>query len=240
MHRGALADVGLAPGLSTLTLVPEGSCEGQRPLGAYATPGGTASLISTAIRSAPVALRSVTASPLRSPRPAASRGCSATVAGPMRLRSLPSLPKVAFMSQGEAGESRRSQPGGGASSALGSGRRGWPSASARRRDLDTAARRREAVCELDARLGEEAHRARTGELVPGDARGREQALDQRLVALLQCRLREAHVAARRRKISALRSASPGGSAALTWAESVWWKYDATMSSLSRNPAAGST
>ena len=48
----------------------------------------------------------------------------------MRLRSLRSLPNVAFMSQGEAGESSRSQPGGGGSSTLGSGRRGCPSASA--------------------------------------------------------------------------------------------------------------
>ena len=120
----------LEPGLSALTFAPAGSCEGQRPFGAYATPGGTASLISTSSRSAPVALRSVTGSPLRRPRPAASRGCSATLAGPMRWRSLRSLPNVAFMSQGEAGESSRRYPGGAGSSTLGSGKRGCPSASA--------------------------------------------------------------------------------------------------------------
>jgi hypothetical protein len=47
-------------------------------------------------------------------------------------------------------------------------------------------------------------------------------------------------AASRRKISALRRACPGGATALTWADSVWWKYDATMSSLSRKLAAGRT
>ena len=159
----------------------------------------------------------------------------------MRLRSLRSLPNVAFMSHGEAGESSRSQPGGGALVDARLGQARVPvGLGGGRRDLDAAAGRREAVGELDARLGVEAHRAGTRELVPATPEGASRRSIS--ASSLSCSAASAKpiAAARRRKISALRSASPGGSAALTWADSVWWKYDATMSSHSRNPAAGST
>ena len=233
----------LSPGLSALTLAPAVSCDGQRPLGAYATPGGTASLISTSSRSAPVALRSVTGSPLAQPAPGRlarvqrdGRGADAAA----------QLAVVAERRVHQPGRGRRQQP--------------QPARAA-------AARRRAARAAAGAHPPRRApRRARSGRSASGSLRRTARAARDRGARCRRARVRPSVTperreqrarSARRRSPAAPARRSPcrrpgagrsrccaarrpGGSTALTWAESVWWKYEATMSSHSRKLAAGRT
>ena len=142
----------------------------------------------------PEPLASTTSSPSASPRCAASAGCTATVAAPMRRASLRSLAKESLRIQGEAGVSSRSRPGPGRGSACGSGDAGEPvGGRALARQLDAPAGRREAqVGELDLRLVGRPDRAGRGERREVDARRGEERRDDLRVGLVQLGLLEAH------------------------------------------------
>ena len=114
----------------TFTLAPPGSFVSQRPFGISATPSGTPSPIASSTVRAPSSLVTRTRSPATRPRLAASLACIVTVITPSRPRTLRSFENVAFIVHGEAGDSSRSRPSAGGSSACGWGTRAWPSASA--------------------------------------------------------------------------------------------------------------
>ena len=157
--------------------------------------------------------RTTASSPSTRPRSAASSGCRATVAAPMRLAILASFAKLSFRSQGEAGERSRSRPSAGRGSTSGSGTRGRPSASARAeasstRPLGVGKRRSANWTTGSSAIGNGPLGRERGEVL-ADARPLEQRVDER-----RRRSRRAPApgspsrAARRRKISMFGSASP--------------------------------
>ena len=180
----------LAPGLSALTLAPAVSWDGQRHFGAYATPGrhGVGDLDRHAQRAGRVAQRHGVA------LAQAASGGLLRMHGDRRLAdAVAQLAVVAERRVHQPGRGGREQPQLPVRGRLVEARLGQARVpvglGARRGDLDAPARRREALGELHARLGVEAHGAGARERLPAHARGREQVLDQLRVALVQRRRR---------------------------------------------------
>src|ERR1700688_4180077 len=84
------------PGFSTLTLAPAAFVLSQRPLWVRATPRGTSSDITTFNPSWPQSLRTSAKSPSVRCRSAASAGCKAMVAWPIRFSIWRTFPKLVF------------------------------------------------------------------------------------------------------------------------------------------------
>ena len=165
-----------------------------------------------------------TASPSARPRSAASAGCSATVAGPSRRVTFASLAKLSFSSHGDAGDSSRSRLAPGAGRPAAAGRAAVRRASAAAEAISTRPLGVGNASSANWTTGSarERHRPRRGQRLEVAARRpcREHAAMISASALVQLGSSKPIAAASRRKISWFGSASPSGSAALTWADRV--------------------